>query len=244
MAETTAELIAQGKDVTKTLTDPERMRLEECEQIIRKGLGTFLAVGRALAEIHDNRLYRETHNDFRPYCKDVWDLGKSTAYQKMDGYRAVKLLEDKMSAIADISDDDKSSAIAELSEGGSTSNDIVLPLNEYQTKPLAKLKKDPDALLKAWSIVQQTLKENPKAKLTGALVKKAVREVKGEKQKKRNGKKTKELESTERLSPLFKKQCQVMADVVMEERNNRWQTTSKKQAVKWLGYLLSLTEEE
>ena len=232
MAETTAELIAAGKDVTKILTDPERTRLEECECIIRKGLGTFIEVGRALADIHDNRLYRETHNDFRRYCRDVWDLGKSSAYRKMDSYRVVRLLEDKMSPMGDILEDN------------SEENDIILPVNERQVRPLIQLKKDPEAQLKAWEFVRQTLKGNTKAKLTGALVNKAVKEVKGEVKKRDFNDTKKAIEATELISILFKRQCSILADIINEERNSGWKTTSRKEAVKRLKVLVQLAEDD
>lgn len=38
--------------------------LEENEAIIERGLATFVEVGTALAEIRDNRLYRESHGTF------------------------------------------------------------------------------------------------------------------------------------------------------------------------------------
>lgn len=101
MAETKAELIAQGVDVTTTLAETEKTLLAECESVIQKGLGTFLEVGRALAEIRDQQLYRETHKTFEKYCKDVWDLSRGRAYQQIGGYETVSLLEDKMSTIVD-----------------------------------------------------------------------------------------------------------------------------------------------
>ncbi|MBU0969184.1 MAG: hypothetical protein KKC20_00990 [Proteobacteria bacterium] len=231
MAETVSETIVGNKDIVEIpLSEIEHAQLEACENVIRKGLCTFLEVGRALAEIHDNRLYRETHSDFRLYYKDVWDLGKSRAYQQMDGYRVVKMLEDKMSTMVDISEND------------STSNGIILPVNERQTRALLKLKKDPDALHKAWATVRKTLKDDPKAKLTGALINKAVKDVKGEVVKKEHKKRQVDLEATQRLSPLFKRQCKVMEEVINEERNAGWQSTSQKEAVKWLKTLVQLAE--
>lgn len=238
MAETVTELVWQDTDITEIpLTGDERTQLEACESIIRKGLVTFIEVGRALAEIHDNRLYRESHGDFKIYCKDVWDLGQSTAYQKMDGYRAVKYLEDQ------------SSAMAEVSEDGSVS-DIILPVNERQVRPLVLLKKDPAAQLKAWALVQEELKTNPKARLTGALVNKAVRKVTGEAKKKTQQEKQeeteksqKQLDETELVSPLFKRQCKVMEDIINDERNSDWESSSRVEVVKWLKYLVTLAED-
>lgn len=231
MPETVTETIVGNKDVVEIpLSEIEHAQLEACENVIRKGLCTFMEVGRALAEIHDNRLYRESHANFKRYCKDIWDLGKSTAHQKMDGYRVVKLIEDKMSAMADISEND------------SASSGIILPVNERQTRALVKLKKDPDALHKAWASVQETLKDNPNTKLTGALINKAVKEVKGEVVKKERKKRQADLDGTQRLSPLFKRQCKVMEEIINEERNGNWQSTSQKEALKWLRTLVQLAE--
>ena len=219
MAETTAELIAQGKNITEVLTEPERIRLTECESIIKKGLGTFLEVGKALAEIHDHRLYKETHKDFRLYCKDVWDLGKSTAHQKIEGYRVVHLLEEKMSAMADTF------------------------ANERQLRPLTRLKDDDDRL-KAAELIRERLAQNPEAKLTGTLVGKAVKEVKGETKKRKISDAKKQVDSTELVSKLFKNQYQVMVDIIAEEQDNGWKNSSKKEVVKWLEKLVKVAKEE
>lgn len=219
MAGNAAELIAQGKDVTKVLTDPQRMRLKACESIIRKGLGTFLEVGQALAEIHDNRLYKETHKDFRLYCRDVWDLGKSRAHQQIEGYRVVQLLEEKMSTI-----------------GGRFTN-------ERQLRPLTRLKEDADRL-KVAGIVKETLDQNPKAKLTGAMVNKAAKEVKGETAKRKVKETKKQVESTQLVSKLFKNQYQVMVDIISEEQDSGWKNASKKEVIKWLETLVKMVVEE
>ncbi|MCG8635421.1 MAG: hypothetical protein MI863_16430 [Desulfobacterales bacterium] len=210
-------MIAKGKDVTKTLTDPERIRLEECECIIRRGLCTFLEVGRALAEIHDNRLYKETHKSFQKYCKDVWDLGKTTAEQKMNGYKVVSLLEKKMPAIA----------------GTFT--------NECQTRPLTRLKKNDDRL-KACKLVQEKLEESPRGKLTGALVNKAVKEVQGKVGKKKVKETKKAMEKTDLLSNQFKNQHQVMLDIIVDAKDNG--TCKQSEMVKWLKTLVKIAESD
>lgn len=53
--------------------------LEENESIIERGFGTFIAVGTALAEIRDARLYLESHSDFDSYCLDRWDFDRKRA---------------------------------------------------------------------------------------------------------------------------------------------------------------------
>lgn len=53
--------------------------LEENEAIIERGLATFIEVGNALAEIRDNRLYRESHGTFEGYCRDRWGWNRNYA---------------------------------------------------------------------------------------------------------------------------------------------------------------------
>lgn len=241
MAQTTAELETAG---IRPLTDPEQGRLAECETVIKKGLNTFLEVGAALAEIHDAMLYRETHKDFKKYCKDVWDLGKSTAHQKMDGYRAVKFLESKMSAIADTlsaeKEDETVIDVLGLDPNTLKPREIILPTNEAQARKLRGL--DPDDQVKTWTLVLKQFHAGKK--LTAALVGKAAKEVKGETTKRRGEKKINELDATERLSNLFKRQCKVMEEIINDERNDKWKNASKKEVVKWLKYLVTLAEDD
>lgn len=260
MAQTTAALEAAG---IRPLTDPERGRLAECESVIKKGLNTFLEVGGALAEIHDAMLYRETHKDFKRYCSEVWDLGQSTAYQKMDGYRAVKLLEDKSSAMAEllyaekeneplcyVTDDEEVLKIDSdpleprqdlaLNPDCIEPSEILLPANERQVRPLTRL--SPDDQVKAWSLVLKQLNEGKK--LTASLVGKAAKEIKGETQKRKIKKTQRELEVTELVSKIFKTQWQVMVDIISEEQDNGWKNSSKKEVVKWLKNLVKMVEAE
>lgn len=230
MIENRAELIRKGVDITEVLTDAERAKLQECEQIIKADLKTFLKVGRALAEIRDNRLYRETHKAFEKYCKDAWDLSKGYANQQIGGYQTVTLLESKMTAIA-------AKNISDIDEH----KEIILPVNEAQTRKLTKLK-NPDDQVKAWSLVLKQLNEGKK--LTAALVNKAVKEVCGEVVRKNLDTAKKDLESTTLISNLFKKQFNIMMDILSGERNSGWKTSSKKEIVFWLKKLLKDAEKD
>ena len=49
-------------------------RLAELEAIIDRRLHSFFEVGEALVEIHDRKLYRQTHSTFDAYCRDRWDM--------------------------------------------------------------------------------------------------------------------------------------------------------------------------
>ncbi len=67
------------------LTPSERHDLEQLEGVmIRAGIDTFVEVGRALAEVRDRGLYRQSHSTFQGYCKQQWGLGRSRAYQLIE----------------------------------------------------------------------------------------------------------------------------------------------------------------
>lgn len=70
----------------------ERVRLEELEAIVARGLHTFYEVGKALDEIHDKKLYRETHKTFEAYCRDKWDMARPTAYQFINAAQVMENL--------------------------------------------------------------------------------------------------------------------------------------------------------
>lgn len=63
------------------LTDSEQATLAEHEQVIEKGLKTFIEVGTALAAIREGRLYRTTHQTFETYCRERWNFNRHRASQ-------------------------------------------------------------------------------------------------------------------------------------------------------------------
>jgi N6-adenosine-specific RNA methylase IME4 len=68
----------------RELSLTELSRRDELEQVIELGLGTFIQVGSALAEMRDARLYRNTHTTFEDYCKERWNMSRFYAHRLMD----------------------------------------------------------------------------------------------------------------------------------------------------------------
>jgi hypothetical protein len=66
------------------LTVSESDRLEALEQTIKDGQKTFVAVGRALAEIRDRKLYKAQHKNFEEYCRERWQWTKQHAYRLIE----------------------------------------------------------------------------------------------------------------------------------------------------------------
>jgi hypothetical protein len=85
-------------DLAATLTDIEQNRLQHEEAVIERGLATFVQVGRALAAIRDQRLYRATHGTFEAYCDERWNLSRPRAYELIS---AAEITE-RVSEISDI----------------------------------------------------------------------------------------------------------------------------------------------
>lgn len=47
-------------------------KLAAREEVIQRGLNTFIEVGRAISEIRDQKLYREAFGTFEEYCRKRW----------------------------------------------------------------------------------------------------------------------------------------------------------------------------
>jgi hypothetical protein len=56
----------------QTLTPAETADLTRLEAIAQGGVGTYLQVGRALAEIRERHLYRDRHPSFDAYGRERW----------------------------------------------------------------------------------------------------------------------------------------------------------------------------
>ena len=97
-------------------------QLSNLESIIESNQRNFYAVGKALKEIRDNRLYRDQgFYLFERYTKIRWDMGKSHTYRLIDASQVI----DNLSPIGE-----------------------KMPLNEAQVRPLANF--DPFEQRKIW----------------------------------------------------------------------------------------------
>ena len=74
------------------LTLTERADLDALEQVVNHGLQTFVEVGRALGEIRERKLYRQTHSTFEDYCRGKWEMSRSRAHRLIDAARTVEVL--------------------------------------------------------------------------------------------------------------------------------------------------------
>jgi hypothetical protein len=76
------------------LSPQERVRLGQLELVIERGLSQFLAVGKALMEVRNSRLYRDRYPTFEAYCRERFALARSTADQIVRSASTAQLLID------------------------------------------------------------------------------------------------------------------------------------------------------
>lgn len=69
-------------------------RLSELEAVVERGLATFVEVGRALMEIRDSRLYRDTHGTFEDYCEGRWGFSRQYAHLVIAETRVNQLVDE------------------------------------------------------------------------------------------------------------------------------------------------------
>ena len=62
--------------VENTLTAEETTEFQRLEEIVDKGMKSFVEAGVALMEIREKRLYRAQYKAFEDYLKEKWELQK------------------------------------------------------------------------------------------------------------------------------------------------------------------------
>jgi hypothetical protein len=102
-------------------------RWQTLEGVITREMGSFIAVGKALATIRDQRLYRQEFNTFLAYCSERWGMGKNYANRLITGSQVATNL---------------------VPHGTLCTPCEIQPTNEYQVRPLTIL--DPAQQCEVW----------------------------------------------------------------------------------------------
>jgi hypothetical protein len=101
----------------RSLSEAEKAERNNLERTVQQA---FFIAGKALKQLRDKRLYRETHTTFESYVRDRFDFTKRTAYYLIDAHEVVNNL--------------KSEQFVHTNTGTN-----ILPTKESQCRPLAKL---------------------------------------------------------------------------------------------------------
>lgn len=120
--------------------------LHECEEVIERGLETFVEVGQALMVIRDGRLYKATHSSFDDYCRERWGWNRSRSTHLISAAEVVTNV---------------------------TSLDAPAPANEGQARALAPLRDDPEAMAEVMEQVTEVA-DAAGSKVTAQQIKDAV----------------------------------------------------------------------
>lgn len=133
------------------LTATESSRLAECEAVIKRGLDTFYAVGSALSEIRESRLYRKGYDTFEDYCQERWGMTRRHVNRLIESSEVV----DNLGPIGPI------------------------PSTESQTRELSPL--EPELQKAVWQIAVETAPKDSKGEpaITAAHIKSVASVVKG-----------------------------------------------------------------
>lgn len=157
---------AKPDDLSSGLNDElsaaEKTDLRRHEAIIRRGLGTFYTVGKALAEIRDRRLYRQTHPTFEAYCRSRWEMGVRRVHQLCGAAEVIDSLQNvnNCSHLAGAADGQQSATATHQ-----------VPTNEAQARVLSTLPPAERSLV--W---QQAVAVAPEGKPTARLIQRIIRE--------------------------------------------------------------------
>ena len=209
--------------IEKPLSAREAMMLAEYEHTIVKDFAAFYRVGQALAEINRLRLYRtEEGRTFEQYCKELWDMSKSKAYQLIDASGVYGQLQMQCSDISSTNCGDFQDAEQERK----------LPLNEAQVRPLTKFKGHPEKIAEMWKEATRTAPGN---KVTASHVSKIVKSYLGESIKKTIHKARQKISQSS--SKEFSAAFNAFADQIDQARQDNYKNTSRSEIIKALDQL-------
>ena len=218
----------------KPLSVNETKRLSELEGVITRNFQSFYAVGCALREIREKRLYRSTHQRFDFYCRDLWEMQRSRAYQFIESADVVDLVS------GCISDEN-------VHHGGqkNVSNWRQIewvPQNERQARALAKYaKQDPE---KIRVLIAEAVTTAPKGQVTASHIKKTARKLQMETVCQAVIKTKQRANSAPKISEDFRKAFNAFLDQINIERMCEYKHTDRKEVIRYTQVILDalLTE--
>ncbi|MBW4457395.1 MAG: hypothetical protein KME55_34705 [Nostoc indistinguendum CM1-VF10] len=144
------------------LTEQEQSDRLHLERQVEKA---FYLAGKALMELRDRKLYRNTHKTFEEYCRERFGFERRYPYRLMESTVVVDNLM-KMCPNRTQNDLVVDTSAPDFSEGQ------ILPINEYQLRPLIPL--EPEVQREAW---QQSVEAAGGKVPSGRIVKDVVQRI-------------------------------------------------------------------
>lgn len=134
--------VAKTATANGPLSDQEREHRDNLIAVVKQEVGAFVRVGMALMEIQDKRLYRETHDTFELFCRDVF--GFTSRYGRLQ-IEAAKVIQNLQA---------DGERVAKQLDAIKPAETIPLPTTEAQVRPLTKLKTEKQP--KVWQQAVET----------------------------------------------------------------------------------------
>ena len=125
----------------------------------------FYLAGKALTELRDRKLYRSTHKTFEEYCRERFGFERRYPYRLIESTVVVDNLIKMCPNRTHFQNDLDTSA-------PDTSEEQILPINEYQLRPLIPL--EPEVQREAW---QKAVEEAGGKVPSGRIVKDVVQRI-------------------------------------------------------------------
>lgn len=132
----------------RALSKAEADRLEDCEYIIERGLTTFVAVGNAMLEVRERKLWRGAYKSFEEWVETRFEVGRRQADRTIAASQVVVLLDGVE----------------------------VKPRSEAVARELVPLRDEPGELQSAWTEVLVEHGERPTAAQTHEIVQRHLRD--------------------------------------------------------------------
>lgn len=202
----------------KPLTPAERGRLSELEGLIRENFLAYVAVGNALLEIRENRLYRNNNGrTWERYCRELWDM----SYQRADQLIAAKSVAENLTTI--------------VVKNDGTPDRESLPTNESHARELTRLA--PDEQRKVWLDLiesrQVAANKGKSFRLTAKAIRAAVKKYTGDQIAKQAGEATEAVtnpssRSKYKKSEQFASAFEQLMQEIVRETQAEWRHTSRR----------------
>ncbi|MBD2498847.1 hypothetical protein H6G75_31740 [Nostoc sp. FACHB-280] len=158
------------------LTEDEQRDLLHLERRVERA---FFEAGKALMELRDRRLYRSTHRAFEEYCKDRFGY----THRRVNYLIAGSVVFDNIATGTNCSQNEE---VDETGTNCSQNEEVnktrpnrsrILPTNEGQVRPLAKL--EPQQQVEVWQrAVQKAGGKVPSARIVTDVVQKIMERTK------------------------------------------------------------------
>jgi hypothetical protein len=132
-----------------TLNADEAEELAECEAVLIEDLAAFIRVGRVLLRIRDGRLYRDSYLTFEEYCREAWQISRTSAFERIEAAKVVDNLQ--------------------------TFGMPNVPHNQRVAQELVPLRDNPQLMVEVWQQVLQEAQANGR-KPSAVAVQRAVRQ--------------------------------------------------------------------